>query len=155
MSVEENKALAREAIGIWTTGDLDTADRLYASDYVNHQLHDPDDPGDLVGVEAMKAFATEFRQAFPDFRDSIDVQLAEGDLVATRFTSMGTHRGTFRGIAPTGRHISWTGITIDRVAGGRIVESWANWDMVLQQLGAFDSTTQARQSNGLPGIQGD
>src|SRR3712207_4777844 len=136
---------------MWTTGDLDTADRLYASDYVNHELRDPDDPGDLLDIEAMKAFATEFRQAFPDFHDSIDLQVAEGDLVATRFTLMGTHRGTFRGIEPTGRKVSWTGVTLDRVANGKIVESWANWDMVrmLQQLGAFDPTP-ARQGAGHP-----
>ena|SRR5215211_6064210 len=95
MSVEENKRLAREAIKIWTTGDLDAADALYAPDYVNHQHHDPEDPRDLHGVQAMKTFAEEFRQAFPDFHDSIDIQLAEADMMATRFTSMGTHRGAF------------------------------------------------------------
>jgi ketosteroid isomerase-like protein len=50
MSVEENKRLAREAIKILTTGDLDAADALYAPDYVNHQHHDPEDPRDLHGV---------------------------------------------------------------------------------------------------------
>jgi ketosteroid isomerase-like protein len=54
MSVEENKRLAREAIKILTTGDLDAADALYAPDYVNHQHHDPEDPRDLHGVQAMK-----------------------------------------------------------------------------------------------------
>ena len=86
MSVEENKRLAREAIKIWTTGDFDAADALYAPDYVNHQHHDPEDPRDLHGVRAMKTFAEEFREAFPDFRDSIDIQLAEADMVATRFS---------------------------------------------------------------------
>ena len=52
MSTEENKRLAREAISIWTTGDLGAADDLYAPDYVNHQHHDPADPRDLRGVEA-------------------------------------------------------------------------------------------------------
>ena len=91
MSTEENKRLAREAIGIWTTGDLGIADDVYAPDYVNHQHHDPEDPRDLRGVEAMKSFVAEFRSAFPDFHDSIDIQVAEGELVVTRFTSMGTH----------------------------------------------------------------
>jgi SnoaL-like polyketide cyclase len=75
MSLEENKRLAREAIKILTTGDLDAADAL--------QHHDPEDPRDLHGIEAMKTFAQEFRQAFPDFHDAIDIQLAEADLVAT------------------------------------------------------------------------
>jgi hypothetical protein len=84
----------------------------------------------------------EFRSAFPDFHDSIDIQVAEGELVVTRFTSMGTHRGTFMGVEPTNKELVWTGITIDRVSGGRIVESWANWDMMglMQQLGAISSS---------------
>jgi steroid delta-isomerase-like uncharacterized protein len=147
MSLEENKRLAREAIKIWTTGELDAADALYAPDYVNHQHHDPDDPRDLHGVQAMKNFAKEFRQAFPDFHDSIDIQLAEGDMVATRFTSMGTHRGAFMGVEPTNRELTWTGITIDRISEGKIVESWTNWDMMgmMQQLGAI---SEAEQNQG-------
>jgi steroid delta-isomerase-like uncharacterized protein len=142
VSTEENKPLAKETIGIWTTGDLDAADEFYAPDYVNHQHHDPADPRDLRGVEAMKSFVTEFRSAFPDFHDSIDIQVAEGELVVTRFTSMGTHRGTFMGVESTNRELVWTGITIDRVSGGKIVESWANWDMMgmMQQLGAISSS---------------
>jgi steroid delta-isomerase-like uncharacterized protein len=148
MSLEENKRLAREAIKILTTGDLDAADALYAPDYVNHQHHDPEDPRDLNGIEAMKTFAQEFRQAFPDFRDAIDIQLAEADLVATRFTSVGTHRGAFMGVEPTNRELTWTGITIDRIWEGKIVESWANWDMMgmMQQLGAISGAEQNQDS---------
>jgi steroid delta-isomerase-like uncharacterized protein len=137
MSAGSNKRLAREAIQIWTTGDLGAADEIYASDYVNHQHHDPNDPRDLHGLEAMKAFAAEFRQAFPDFHDSIDIQLAEGEMVVTRFTSRGTHRDTFMGAEPTNRDLSCTGITIDRISKSKIVESWASWDMLgmMQQLG--------------------
>jgi steroid delta-isomerase-like uncharacterized protein len=139
VSTEENKHLAREAIRIWTTGDLGSADDLYAPDYVNHQHHDPGDPRDLHGVEAMKSFAAEFRSAFPDFHDSIDIQVAEGDLVVTRFTSMGTHRGMFMGVEPTNKELVSTGISIDRISRGKIVQSWANWDMMgmMQQLGAL------------------
>ncbi len=149
MSLEENKRLAREAIKIWTTGDLDAADALYAPDYVNHQHHDPEDPRDLHGVPAMKTFIKEFRQAFPDFLDSIDIQIAEGDMVATRFTSMGTHRGAFMGVEPTNRELTWTGISIDRISEGKIVESWANWDMMgmMQQLGAISEAEQRQGSH--------
>ena len=90
----------------------------------------------------MKSFVAEFRRAFPDFHDSIDIQVAEGDLVVTRFTSMGTHRGTFMGVEPTNRELVWTGISIDRISGDKIVESWAHWDMMgmMQQLGAISSS---------------
>jgi predicted ester cyclase len=138
MSLGRNKELARAAIGIWCTGEFNRAGEIFSPDYVMHQHHDPDGSGDL-GVEAMKAFAVAFRRGFPDFRDTIDLQLAEDDLVATRFTSAGTHRGEFMDVAPTGRQLSWTGTVIDRVVDGRIVQSWGNWDMMgmLQQLGAI------------------
>jgi steroid delta-isomerase-like uncharacterized protein len=144
MSVERNKDLARQAIGIWTTGVFDAVDELYAPEYVNHQHHDPDDPRDIHGAEAMKRFARKFREAFPDFHDSVDIQIAEGDMVATRFTSTGTHRGTFIGVEPTNRELTWTGITIDRIAEGKIVESWANWDMMgmMQQLNAVSAPSE-------------
>jgi predicted ester cyclase len=92
----------------------------------------------------MKRFAREFREAFPDFHDSVDIQIAEGDMVATRFTSTGTHRGTFMGVEPTNRELTWTGITIDRIAEGKIVESWANWDMMgmMQQLNAVSAPSE-------------
>ena len=150
MSAEENKRLAREGIRIWTTGDFDAADEIYAPDYVNHQHHHPDDPRDLHGVEAMKTFAAEFRQAFPDFLDSIDIQLAEGDMVATRFTSRGTHRGMFLGVEPTNKELTWTGITIDRISDeGKIVESWTNWDMMgmMEQLGVVSAPGQSEEAS--------
>jgi predicted ester cyclase len=140
MSLERNKELAREAVAIWSTGDLSRVLEVFAPGYVMHQHHHYDaagGPGDL-DLKAMRDFAHEFHTGFPDFRDTIDLQLAEGDLVATRATSSGTHTGPFQGIAPTGKRLSWTGIVIDRVQDGRIVESWGNWDMMgmLQQLGA-------------------
>jgi predicted ester cyclase len=138
MTLELHKALARAAIGAWGTGDFSRMDEVFAPGYRMRRHHDPDGGTGDLDLEALKAFAAEFRAGFPDFRDTIDLQLAEGDLVATRFTSTGTHAGPFRGMAPTGRKLSWTGMVIDRIRDGRIVESWGNWDMMgmLQQLGA-------------------
>ena len=63
--------------------------------------------------------------------------IAEGDKVVARLTARGTHQGLFRGIPPTGRVVTWTGIRIFRIAEGKIVEHWANWDdlSLLKQLG--------------------
>jgi steroid delta-isomerase-like uncharacterized protein len=139
MTLELHKALARAAIGIWSTGDVARAGEIFAPDYAMHQHHDhdPDGSGGLV-LEPLLAFLAEFRKAFPDLEDRIDLQLAEGDLVATRFTSTGTQTGPLQGLPATGRRASWTGTVIDRVRDGRIVESWGNWDMMgmMQQLGA-------------------
>ena len=139
---EQHKDIARAAIELWSTGDLIRAERIFAPSYRMRQHHDPDASGDL-DLTALLSFVTEFRRAFPDLTDTVDLQLAEGDLVATRFTSTGTHTGTYQGIAPTGRRLRWTGTVIDRIAAGRIVESWGNWDMLgmLQQMDAVTLTT--------------
>jgi predicted ester cyclase len=138
VGIDDNKALARAGISIWSTGDFSRIADIFAPSYVMHQHHHADAAGDL-DIKALEDFAREFRRGFPDFKDTIDLQLAEGDLVATRFTSSGTHTGMIQSIAPTGRKLSWSGIVIDRIEGGRITESWANWDMLgmLQQLGAI------------------
>jgi hypothetical protein len=90
MSVERNKDLARQAIGIWTTGVFDAVDELYAPEYVNHQHHDPDDPRDIHGAEAMKRFARKFREAFPDFHDSVDGD-PQGHVHGRRAHEQGAH----------------------------------------------------------------
>ncbi|HSF28997.1 MAG TPA: ester cyclase [Candidatus Tectomicrobia bacterium] len=105
---------------------------------MSHQLSHAGGPQDVRGVEALKIFVREFRQAFPDFYDIIEDQGAEVDEVVTRFTSVGTHRGPLMGVEPTNKQVRWSGIAIDRVVGGKIAEEWVSWDMMgmLQQIGA-------------------
>ena len=73
---------------------------------------------------------TSFCSNTPSKRGKVNNQIAEGDKVVMRFTSKGTREGEFIGIAPTGKQVSWTGITIDRIEDGKIVESWADWDLL-------------------------
>jgi predicted ester cyclase len=80
----------------------------------------------------------EFRSAFPDGGTRIDDMIAEGDRVVLRWTDGGTHRGPFMGVAPTGKHVTITGIDIYRIVDGRIVDFWCSEDVLglLEQLGA-------------------
>jgi steroid delta-isomerase-like uncharacterized protein len=75
--------------------------------------------------------------AFPDLKLMVEDQIAEGDKVVTRWSATGTHQGELLGIPPTGKQTTATGITIDRIQGGKIVETWTHWDNLglLQQLG--------------------
>jgi predicted ester cyclase len=79
--------------------------------------------------------------AFPDIQVTVDDQVAEGERVSTRRTWHGTHQGPYRGIAATGKRVTWTQISIVRLVGGRIVEDWAVADelSLLQQLGQIAS----------------
>jgi steroid delta-isomerase-like uncharacterized protein len=110
---------------------------LIAELYPNCVYHSPA-TGDLKG-EAYKQFVASLFVAFPDGRWTIEDQLAEGEKVITRWTFVGTHRGMFMGIPPSGRKIAITGMCIDRIVDGRIVEEWEEWDSLgmMRQLGVI------------------
>ena len=87
-------------------------------------------------LEQSKQYSTGMQAALPDAKGTIDDMIAEGDKVAARYTIQGTHKGAFRGIAPTGKQITITGFEIDRVAGGKFAETWGCSDY----LGMFAAT---------------
>jgi predicted SnoaL-like aldol condensation-catalyzing enzyme len=95
---EENKAILRRATDeVFTGGNLDVVDDLFAPSYI---LHDPGIPGgELRGIESFKQqWVSMFRTAFPDLQLNVEDQVAEGDKVATRYTGRGTHQGELMGI---------------------------------------------------------
>jgi predicted SnoaL-like aldol condensation-catalyzing enzyme len=97
-SAQENKAVSRRvAEEIFNEGKLDLAEELYTPDYV---LHDPALPEDLHGPEGLKQYAAMNLGAFPDARVTVEDQIAEGDMVATRWRATGTHTGDLMGIPP-------------------------------------------------------
>jgi SnoaL-like polyketide cyclase len=64
--------------------------------------------------------------------------LAEGDMVATRWTARGTHQGELMGIPPSGNRVEVPGTTISRIEGGKVAEEWDNYDALgmMQAIGA-------------------
>ena len=116
MVAEPNKAISRRIIeDVWNKGTMSVVDEVVAPDVV---LHDPSGPtGEQHGREAIKQLVTSNRAAFPDLHFTIELQ----------------------GIPPTGKQVTWTGIVMQRFAGGKLVETWPNVDNlgVLQQLGVI------------------
>ncbi len=94
---------------------------------------------DIRSHEDWKKFVTMFRNAFPDIHFTIEDQIAEGDMVATRWTFTGTLKGKLKGIPPTGQHVSVTGVNIYRIVANKIVEFWVNSDDLgmFQQIGVI------------------
>jgi steroid delta-isomerase-like uncharacterized protein len=144
---DQNKVLARREIEeVWNQANLAVIDELVAP---NATFYDPSVPdGKFSGPEGMKQFVQIYRGAFPDVHITINDQIAEGDKVCTRWTATGTHKGALMGIAPTGKRATVTGVDFARYQGGKVVESWANYDMLglLQQLGVVPSLTAAGSS---------
>src|SRR5437763_347338 len=144
MSTEENKAIARRFIEqVWNERDMALVQELFAPDVVRHDSASPTQT-EIHGLEKMKQMISTVSRAFPDLYQTLDDQIAEGDKVVNRWTARGTHQGAYMGIAPTGKSITFTGITIFRIAEGKIVEQWVEQDMVgfLQQLGVMPSPGQ-------------
>ncbi len=86
-----------------------------------------------------------FREAFPDFHMTVEDSVAEDDLVVCRFRQTGTHEGELFGIAPTGRTVDFGEMAICQIAGGQIVASWFQTDMLalMSQLGVGDEQPAA------------
>jgi steroid delta-isomerase-like uncharacterized protein len=140
--MEANEQASRKILEeVFGAGKYDLADDVIRADAIGH---DPALPEPVKGPDGLKEAARGYRAAFPDLEMTIHETAAEGDLVAIRWVAQGTHKGDLFGIAPTGKQATVTGITIDRYAGGKIAESWTNWDTLglLQQLGAVPSAMQ-------------
>ncbi len=136
MSLEANKAVVRRLFDeVFTAGEVAAVDELLAPEYVGYDP--PNAPTAMRGPAAMKDVAERMAGAFAERRYTIDVLIAEGDLVAARVTLAATHTGQFLGTAPTRRRVEVTGTVTYRFTGDKIVASWGNWDNVglLRQLG--------------------
>ena len=133
MSTEENKTLIRRAYEEgFNQRNLAVLDEVNAADLVFHNASTT-----MQGLEAFKQFLSLYLNAFPDAHFTVEDIIAEGDSVVARHTFRGTQQGDLMGIAPTGKQVMTTGITITRFANGKGVELWGNNDDLglLQQLG--------------------
>jgi steroid delta-isomerase-like uncharacterized protein len=131
---EANKAVAKRFFEeVWSQGNVAVIDELVAENAVNHG-NPPEIPNNREGF---KMFAGMYLNAFPDMAMTIDDVIAEGEKVVVRWTAVGKHKGELMGIPATDKDVTVTGISIDRFAGGKIVESWGEFDLagMLMQMG--------------------
>jgi predicted ester cyclase len=145
MSVEENKAIVRRMFEeVQNKGNLVAADELIATNYIDHN---PISPGLAPGLEGIKQGLALLREAMPDLWVTIEDMVAEGDKVTTRVTARFTHKGEFMGIAPTGKQVTIPGISIMRIADGKIVEEWTSSDQLgmMMQLGVIPPLGQGKK----------
>ena len=139
MSVEETRAVAQRWMEeVWQKASPAAIDELLAADFSFNYAS----PGVAPDREAYKQVVNELFVGFPDIQFTTEDMVAEGDRAAIRWAGRGTHRGQFMGVAPTGKQVTHGGISIIRVAGGKIAEEWgyANTLDVLQELGAFPAS---------------
>jgi C-1 hydroxylase len=133
LGLEENKAAVRRGIEAFNGRDFSGLDEFVAADVVDH-YHD------LRGLEQYRQFVSMLLRVFPDFHETVEDIIAEGDRVWFRFSATATHLGEFRGrlpgsgmrvrVAPTGNKIRGEGVIIYRLEDGKIAEIWEISDML-------------------------
>lgn len=111
---------------MWGSNNSINPDDLIATNYVNHQLPDAKGGVSTMQPEEWKALLVEFHEAFTDATVKIYEQVAENDLVASRWEFVATQAKEFKGISSSGKTTNWRGIQIDRFEGGKIAESWVS-----------------------------
>jgi steroid delta-isomerase-like uncharacterized protein len=116
---------------VWNQGSEATIDELCANHCVGHGQTADGTP--IQGPEHFKQFWHDFRDAFSAIHVEIHQTIEQGEMVIARWTLTASHTGPFMGMNPSGKRISTTGMSMQRVVDGQIVEAWDNWD----QLGAF------------------
>jgi predicted SnoaL-like aldol condensation-catalyzing enzyme len=126
VSIDQNKTSADRFVKeVVNTGSFARANEFFADNYVDHAAP-PRVPPDLDGL---KLFFSGFRTAFPDLHYTVDLTVAEGDLVVERLTGHGTMKGPFQGMPPSGKSATWAEIHTTRMGpNGKFVEHWANQD---------------------------
>jgi predicted ester cyclase len=140
-SAEENKALARRFLEAQAKGDLETLDELMASDFVDRSVL----PGQGPTREDYKRSVVEMLAAFSNTSFTVENQITEGDIVASRFKGRSVHRGTFLGVAPTGDETTYTGMTFHHVVAGKIAEEWGESDFLSVMEPAFEQEIRRRE----------
>ena len=139
MSLEENKAIVRRFIEAYNKRNLDLLDDLVAPDYFDHTHQ--------VGREGLKQLFNIGFKAFPDWHETIEDIIAEGDKVWVRLSYTGTHTGEWHGLAPTGNKITAMVVDIYRIVNGKFVEYWNVSDSLdlLKQIGAIEYTEKGKK----------
>ena len=140
MSIEQNKTVVRGFIEqVWNGHRPDLLDQYMVKDVVYH-----DAPG-LDSLENVRNFIAANLNSFPDLKVSIDIELAEGDLVVQHQTIRGTHKGELMGIPASGKPVEFPGIYTFRVSAGKITEFWGISDVMalMQQIGAIPTPAAA------------
>ena len=143
----DNKAIVRRLYEeVWNNRKLEVVNELISP---SHALQSPTIFGSSIGPEAYKRQVSSLLEAYPDLHWTIEDAIAEKDKVVACWTLSGTHKGDYMGVPATNKKVSVGGITIHHIAGGKIMDSHTNWDLLgmMQQLGAVPPLGKAKDAS--------
>lgn len=136
---QENKKIARQSFEAFEKNDYSLLEKI--TDTGKFRLHFPGQPQPLNYEDAVK-LNKEYNTAFPDTKVTIENQVAEGEFVVTRVTYTGTNKGEFQGTPASNKKATVTGLSMQRIVNGKIVEEWIEFDALgmMQQIGVIPET---------------
>jgi steroid delta-isomerase-like uncharacterized protein len=142
MSTEQNKAIVRRFMEAFETNDLAGFQEVLSPELVAHTQH----IGGSANRETMLQGISRFHAAFSELHLTLEDLIAEGDRVATRGTTQAVHTGSFMGAPATGKQVTFSTMSVERIEDGKIVERWVNTDFMslMQQLGLIPPPQPAR-----------
>jgi len=135
MNLEINKEIAQRFIQYWGKSGLNIIDELASPEILVHYQVFPEP---IKGISIFKQVISAALSIFTDSEMQVDEVIAEGNKVVLRWTFSATHNGEFPpGVQPTGKRVTWTGINIYQIEGGKIVEMWAEENLIalFRQIG--------------------
>jgi predicted ester cyclase len=128
MSAADHKQTSKNLLELWGDNALHKSDGFLAANYVNHQMPDAAVGTSAKSLQEWKDLVADFHRGFSNVKMEVLLQVAEGNYVCSRWRMTAEHTGTFGDIASTGKTSTWTGTHTDRYEGGKLVESWVDWD---------------------------
>jgi predicted ester cyclase len=132
MSTSKNKANVRRfSEEVFNKGNLAVIPELFTDDFIFHITPE------IKGPEGIKQMVSNTRVSFPDYHETINNIVAEGDMVAYFVTMEGTFTGEMPGYKPTGKKMAYKNALMIRFKNGKQVETWAYGDSLsmYRQLG--------------------
>jgi len=131
---EHKELFGRLYHSIWNERRLEFIDKVIAT---THALGDPTVSGEGVGPAAYRRQVERFVAGLPDLKIKVDDTITEKNKLVVAWTITGTHKGDFLGVPPTNKQVSFSGVTINQIASGKIIESTVIWDGLglLEQFG--------------------
>ena len=127
MSIHDNEILVRRLIQTWNTGVVDDVHELVAPEV---SVYYPTMPRPMLGIESYRGFVAWMHSTFADLEIRIDELISGEEKVVTRWTQSCTQVGRLLGVPPTGKPITWSGITIFRLEGGKVVDERGEENML-------------------------
>lgn len=146
MASQENIDIARKLIDCFNIDDPNSLTQFDALIDTNVKYHDLAFPTKTKNLQTFKQAEIEYIKAFPNKKTKIEsIVSTEDDQVVVRWTTTGTHKGTFHGIPATNKEFKISGITIWRFSNNKLAEAWQIWDRLglLEQIGAVHTATAA------------